>query len=1380
MDNGYYVIYSASSATNQINSGVGLVRAYRWVTPLTGSRTDGFHSLLGTVQLVSESISGSTGWVNYHGSNIIHIGRGVNDITKTLEDDALFFAHLGQYGTTTQTIDDFYYWDRLYLGTGSSTWTYYNYHAHNPTSYVPFNNGRFALAAADRHGPAGIEEYGHMINVSVKSGATNYMSVLARVHTPSVGGAHNSHNDLELPATTNKNYMMGGIINGASDRFHAFYIAANGTEWDVFSRTYNYVNKVFNAEVSHGTYDLADPLIARSPGSSSLYPFRASSGIRDGAQLYIPVIYNSGSSGKFDVKVWNFTSAANLAQNPTVTTIITGSNVRPDCHLEIANNTLYAAVTNANQGGVNLYKYSASAWTNEGQIVSNNSGKYLRVHGLNFNIEEFKFYTIISGDASGSGTSYSGSGVYSFTPDIPFLGYTHLDYITGSNSFIVRNALVNGYVQYDTTTGTLKRSGSQEPQGLDEIMPVLQYEPNSSQFFDRRQTKLNGNEEFVYGIELKDGRQLYIGTKAEVDTDFDISYTNGIMALFSPNDTAPPEYYEITGRFDDFITGVTQTSDGKVYIVGFTKDLLVPRSQLFVHGIGRGLIKSMTTTEKIEYVDLTVDVMTGDQFLAGNHIQSSSIIVAKYDKDFDLQWQRDISGGSLADTAYGITRDTSGNLYVAGKTTNSGSGNEDALLIKLDSTGSIVWTKMYGTSTNQYASSIDTITKTGTEYILLPIVSGSTTTFTTVNTNGDIQEQNTYTNLIVNRVRNHDTTTDGKFTFAGRTNDTPTSASFGLGTILSSPMLQWVRVHNSGSANTAATDMRNTGDIPKEYIVVGTEGTNGFVSKMLSGSSGITRSWVTTTSGSYWNAFANTRYTIESQSRATFVVGYASSSGTTITGAEQGGGDGVIAGFDHTGSMFFINGLGHTGAESLNAIEQDFTTFNYITAGYSESHTNGRRGLTFRFSRNGFGTGNHHLDGAPGMAMWYVSASALKSSTGLGSLNSITTPSSTTGTLLTSASTTFTSVTSSYISEVYEGSQVFDGFFGTLNLNDLQEYKNSGSFVEGALNPINDLITWTQIGVAGDGEADDGNIFAYDVIELTSGSNAGRIGIAAQASGDVVAYNNGDTGVYDYMIAFYDPTNPLSDTGFLINQVGTEFDEEIYSMTELSDGRVAFVGRTAGDLGGTPVGGYDIFLGIADVRNLTQFVPPIGGAARFTTDYYTTGSGLADRGFVVHDVNNIIPNTLAITFETSGDLGGSNQGAADIGIIFFNYSTDTWGTAYQLGTTQNESLNTLGKPSAYLRDGRIVVVGSTTGIFADDGNAFGASDIFVGIFDINTSTWKKYQIGTGAADFGNGVYAASGEKVIIAGSTAATFIAPNDAISVSFNIGKGIKGKLTQ
>ena len=1507
---GYYLIYSASSATNLITDGVGLVKGYKWNVPLSASRVDGFHALAGTIQIVSESLSGSSNWVRYHGSNITHIGAGVNDLTGTLEDDAFFFAHLGQYGTTTATDDAFFYWDRLYLGTGSSAWEYYQYHAHNPTSYPPFNNGRLAMAAEDRNGLVGSEEYAHMINVTVKSGATNYLSVLARIHTPSVGGAHNSHNDLELPAVTNKNYMMGGIINGTSDRFHAFYLTANGTQWDVFSRTFNYSTGVFNAEVDHGTYDLADPQLARTPGSSSLYPFRASAGKLFNNSMYMPVLYN-GASSDFDIRIWNFDSANNLQEIPIVTTLITGSSIRPDCHLAVANNVLYAAISDIRDGGVSLYKLSGSTWVDEGQIVTNNNGKYLRVHGLDFNASEFKFYTMISGDTSGSATTYSGSGVYSFTPDIQFLGYTHLDYISGSNSFVVRDALEQGYVQLNGATGTFIRSGSTEPRGIDITSPVLLYENGNTVFTEKRQVVWPASEQFTQGIELQDGRQLFVGTKTELDTDFDISYTNGIIGIFSPGNTTADELYEIQGRFDDTITSVLQSSgSGLVYIAGFTKDLLVNRRDYFIHGIGRGLIKSMTTTEKIEFVDMVLDT-TGAQYLAGNHIESSSIIVAKYDANFDLQWQKDISGGLLADTAYGITRDSSGYLYIAGKTTNgiiSGSGTSDSFVMKLDATGSILWNKIIGSSgyavtasvlapltvpssasfDNEYISSIAVITSGSTQRLLVPVVytgpaSGSSTTFVVLDTDGNIVTQAKHNNLLVNRVRQHETTTDGKFTFAGKqyisdnvvytvTNsginnyifngggfvdavdptltlyrnntytfnvsasghpfhiktalstgtgslysgsqgndihrsgsyvlnqgvrlssdtgslvffvgeDTPntiyyacglhsgmqgtinildnTTASFGVGNISQSPLINWMGAHQSGSANVEAFDIRNTGTGSLfEYMVAGNEGTNGFVMKFLSSSTGLTRSWTTTTSGSYWKALANTPASFTSASRNTFVVGQASNSGNI----NQSGSKAIVAGFDHTGSMWFINALGHTGNESFNAIEQDYTGFNYIGAGKSTSHTNGQRGLTFRFSRAGFGTGNYHLLDTAGMAMWYTSASLLVPTSSVGLFTTTTTPISSSGILLTSSSLTLTSTTASYESEIYEGSSVYDGFFGILNLNTLQNFKNSPEYVPNSINRINELFTFFQIGTAGDGEADDGNIFAYDLAELSDG----RIAIAAQTSGDIIAYNTGTTGVYDYLIAFFDPTFPTGSlNSFVLAQRGTSFDEELYALTELSDNRVAFCGRTAGNLGGEPVGGYDIFLGIIDPTTLV-------------TDYYTTGSGLGDRALNVHDIHSIIPNTLALIYETSGDVGGnSNLGAQDIGIILFNYSTDTWGTVYQIGTTQNESLNTFGKPSAFLNDGRIAVVGSTTGVFADDGNTFGSSDIFLGIFDINAGTWKKYQIGTGAADFAASVTAAAGNKLLIAGSTAASFPSPNDAITVSFDAALGLKGKIT-
>lgn len=1362
IDDGYYIIYSASSATNAVNLGVGSVKGYLWGTQLPTATTTGFLPLLGTIQLVSESFSGSTNFVNYHGSNIIHIGRGVNDITGVSEDDALFFDHLGQYNAVSQNSDEFFYWDRLYLTSASVNWDYYNYHAHNPTSYVQFNNGRMAFGADNKSGPSGVEQYAHMIQTNVTSMGTKYQMVLARIHTPSVGGAHNSHNDVELGSVTTKNYMMGGIQNGTSDRFHAFYIAANGSDWNVYSRTYVYANKVFNAEVNHGIYDLADPRFSpiNSPTSQSLYPVRASAGKLFGTDIYFPVLYNSGSTA-FDLKVWNFLSANNLADNPTVTTIITGSTIRPDCHLAIANNALYAVVSDIRNGGASLYKLSGSTWASEGQIVTNNPGKPLRVHGFDFNPTDFKFYVMLSGDVSGSGTNYSGSGVYSFSPDIPFAGYKHVDYITGSNSFKIRSALEAGYVQYDSDTGTFKRSSGTEPQGIDTQKPVVVYEQNSQAFFNNRQVAFGGDDGFNHGIELKDGRRLYMGTKAKVDPDFGISYVDGIMAIYSQGDTSPPEYYAIEGRYDDYVTGVVQaTGSGLVYFVGFTKNELVPRSQKFIHGIGRGLIPAMTTTNKLEYVDMTMDA-EGNQYYVGNHIDSSSIIVTKYTLDFDLEWQREISGGSLTDTAYGIVRSASGSLFIAGKTNNSGSGNDDALLIRLNSTsGSLQMTKMYGTSASQYASSVAIVQSGSTEYVVMPVVSGSTTTFVVTDLSGSILTQRDYTNFIVNRVRKHETTTDGRFTVAGQDSGSTSTAKYGVGVITNgTASINWLRTYTSASVATVARDMRNTGDA-MEYFVVGSEGTRGLVMKVTEISNTVSTAWIQSISGSALNAVVSTQPSVPSQSRYAYVVGYTSASGNTT----QGGFDGIIARFDHTGSMTWINALGHTGAERINAIERDVYNFNIITAGWSESHTNGRRGLLFRASNTGFGTGNHHLEDTPGMDMWYISASVLTSRTGLGTVNTITTPTGVTGNLLTSASSTFTAPTSSFMEEIYEGNLVFDGFMGILDLNTLQNFKNTSTYVEGGINKLNDLVQFYQIGTAGDGQADDGNIFGYDIIEL---SGSGDIAIIAQTSGDIARYNLGGTGVYDYLFAVYNPTTQL----FRIWQNGTSLDEEVYAITQLSDGNVAFIGRTVGDLGGTPVGAYDIFLGIID--------PTTSNIGTATVSYYTTGSGQNDRGLHVHDLYPITgQRELAVVYATAGAVGDTtNQGPNDIGIIKFNYQTDTWGTAYQVGSIQNEALDTLGSVSAITPDGRICIVGSTTGVFADDGNSYGESDIFLAIFDTNTHTWKKYQVGTGAADFGRSVELTSGGQLIIGGSTAASFTEPNDALAVEFNIGQGFKGR---
>jgi hypothetical protein len=237
----------------------------------------------------------------------------------------------------------------------------------------------------------------------------------------------------------------------------------------------------------------------------------------------------------------------------------------------------------------------------------------------------------------------------------------------------------------------------------------------------------------------------------------------------------------------------------------------------------------------------------------------------------------------------------------------------------------------------------------------------------------------------------------------------------------------------------------------------------------------------------------------------------------------------------------------------------------------------------------------------------------------------------------------------------------------------------------------------------------------------------------------------------------FDPTTEQ----FEFYQNGTTLDEETYALCELSDGRIAYTGRTTGNLGGTNQGAYDIFLGIFDPTTETS-------------DYYSTGSGLDDKGVNVHDLGN---NTLAVVYGSYGALGDQvNTGSEDVGVILFNYSTDTWGNAYQTGSATSEIFQQNGNPSALISTNQIAITASTAGVFADSQRTSGFLDVVLAILDISAGTWKKYQVGSGAPDFSSSIFAA-GDRLIIAGFTEATFVENSHGIFVEFDTLPGIAAK---
>jgi Ca2+-binding RTX toxin-like protein len=115
--------------------------------------------------------------------------------------------------------------------------------------------------------------------------------------------------------------------------------------------------------------------------------------------------------------------------------------------------------------------------------------------------------------------------------------------------------------------------------------------------------------------------------------------------------------------------------------------------------------------------------MVGGTFgnLPGNsNLGVSDAFLTKYTASGAQVWIKQF-GSASSDTANGVSIDGNGNIYVTGYTYGDFSGNDnlgvwDAFITKYNTSGNQVWTKQFGSSTNDYATAICTDTA-GNSYI---------------------------------------------------------------------------------------------------------------------------------------------------------------------------------------------------------------------------------------------------------------------------------------------------------------------------------------------------------------------------------------------------------------------------------------------------------------------------------------------------------------------------------------------------------------------------------------------------------------------------------------------------------------------------------------
>jgi hypothetical protein len=184
---------------------------------------------------------------------------------------------------------------------------------------------------------------------------------------------------------------------------------------------------------------------------------------------------------------------------------------------------------------------------------------------------------------------------------------------------------------------------------------------------------------------------------------------------------------------DDRMTGIATDASGNTYVVGYTTgsldgELNQGNADAFVSkydATGNRLWTRLIGTAGDDAAR-AVAVVGNDVYVAGEtdfieEVQGSGFL-AKYDASGNIQWGGPVSiSAAILATARGVAA-SGGHIFVAGYAKGDlngevAAGSEDPFLMKFDSSGTPIWTKLWGASTHDYAYGV-TVDGSGNIYVV--------------------------------------------------------------------------------------------------------------------------------------------------------------------------------------------------------------------------------------------------------------------------------------------------------------------------------------------------------------------------------------------------------------------------------------------------------------------------------------------------------------------------------------------------------------------------------------------------------------------------------------------------------------------------------------
>jgi uncharacterized delta-60 repeat protein len=321
-----------------------------------------------------------------------------------------------------------------------------------------------------------------------------------------------------------------------------------------------------------------------------------------------------------------------------------------------------------------------------------------------------------SGSYDGFVTKYNTDGTKAWTK---LLGGSSYDYAnsltTGSDGAIY----VAGY-----TGGNLD---GQVNSGNDDAF-VTKYNTDGTKAW----TKLLGGSSYDIAMSLTTGSDgaIYVAGYTDGNLDGQVNSGNNDAFVTKYNTDGTKAWTKLLGGSGaDYANSLTTGSDGAIYVAGSTNGNLDGQTNSggvdsFVTKYNTDGTKAWTKLLGTSGADYAYSLTTGSDgaiYVAGytygnldGQVNSGSYdtFVTKYNTDGTKAWTK-LLGGSGNDIAYSLTTGSDGAIYVAGYTSGNldgqvNSGGVDAFVTKYNTDGTKVWTKLLGSSVNDYAYSLTT------------------------------------------------------------------------------------------------------------------------------------------------------------------------------------------------------------------------------------------------------------------------------------------------------------------------------------------------------------------------------------------------------------------------------------------------------------------------------------------------------------------------------------------------------------------------------------------------------------------------------------------------------------------------------------------------